>query len=110
MERYREAAARVLNSRFLPFVLLLQKRQAAMNLFELTRALVDIDPPKNHKNPGGDSFSAHLPPIPAPHNGKIERPPVKQNRDTFFACGGEPIIPFSTQMDPVPPFFASQED
>jgi acetylornithine deacetylase len=110
MERYREAAARVLSSRFLPFVLLLQKRQAAMNLFELTRALVDIESTTNHEKQVGDYLFAHLSALAAQHNGQIERIPVESNRDNVFACWGEPIVTFSTHMDTVPPFFASHED
>src|SRR6266478_8193163 len=110
MERYREAAARVFSSWFLPFVLLLQKRQAAMNLFELTRALVDIESTTNHEKHVGDYLFAHLSAIAARHNGQIERIPVEPNRDNVFGCWGEPIVTFSTHMDTVPPFFASRED
>src|SRR5467141_1225851 len=110
MERYREAAARVFSSWFLPFVLLLQKRQAAMNLFELTRALVDIESTTNHEKHVGDYLFAHLSAIAARHNGQIERIPVELNRDNVFACWGGPIVTFSTHMDTVPPFLASHED
>jgi acetylornithine deacetylase len=110
MERYREAAARVLSSRFLPFVLLLQKRQVAMNLFELTRALVDIESTTNHEGKVGDYLFAHLSALAARHNGQVERIPGEPNRDNVFACWGEPIVTFSTHIDTVPPFFASHED
>src|ERR1700693_1948300 len=110
MECYREAAARVLSSRFLPFVLLLQKRQVAMNLFELTGALVDIESTTNHEGQVGDYLFAHLSASATRHNGQIERIPVEPNRDNIFACWGEPIVTFSTHMDTVPPFFASHED
>src|SRR5882762_4359183 len=110
MERYREAAARVLSSRFLPFVLLLPKRQVAMNLFELTRALVDIESTTNHEKHVGDYLFAHLSAIAARHNGQIERISVEPNRNNIFAFWGEPIVTFSTHMDTVPPFFASHED
>src|SRR6266446_4363968 len=110
MERYREAAARVLSSRFLPFVLLLQKRQVAMNLFELTRALVDIESTTNHEGNVGDYLFAHLSAMAARHNGQIERMPVEPNRDNVFACWGEPMVTFSTHMDTVPPFSTSHED
>src|SRR6267143_202488 len=81
-----------------------------MNLFELTRALVDIEPTTNHEKHAGDYLFAHLSAIAARHNGQIERIPVEPNRDNVFACWGEPIVTFSTHMDTVPPFFASHED
>ena len=81
-----------------------------MNLFELTRALVDIESTTNHEGKVGDYLFAHLSAIAARHNGQIERIPVEPNRDNVFACWGEPIVTFSTHMDTVPPFFASRED
>jgi len=81
-----------------------------MNLFELTRALVDIESTTNHEGKVGDYLFAHLSAMAARHNGQIERIPVEANRDNVFACWGEPIVTFSTHMDTVPPFFASRED
>src|SRR6266850_2289657 len=81
-----------------------------MNLFELTRSLVDIESTTNHEKDVGDYLFAHLSAIAARHNGQIERMPVEPNRDNVFACWGEPIVTFSTHMDTVPPFFASRED
>src|SRR5712664_3698946 len=81
-----------------------------MNLFELTRALVDIESTTNHEKHVGDYVFAHLSAIAARHNGQIERIPVELNRDNVFACWGGPIVTFSTHMDTVPPFFASHED
>ena len=81
-----------------------------MNLFELTRALVDIESTTNHEGNVGDYLFAHLSAIAARHNGQIERMPVEPNRDNVFACWGEPIVTLSTHMDTVPPFFASHED
>src|SRR6266850_4996853 len=81
-----------------------------MNLFELTRSLVDIESTTNHEKDVGDYLFAHLSAIAARHNGQIERMPVEPNRDNLFACWGEPIVTFSTHIDTVPPFFASRED
>jgi acetylornithine deacetylase len=81
-----------------------------MNLFQLTRALVDIESTTNHEEKVGDYLFAHLSAIAARHNGQIERIPVEPNRDNVFAFWGEPIVTFSTHMDTVPPFFASHED
>jgi len=81
-----------------------------MNLFELTRALVDIESTTTTKNTWATTFSRTLSAIAARHNGQIERIPVELNRDNVFACWGGPIVTFSTHMDTVPPFFASHED
>jgi len=81
-----------------------------MNLFELTRALVDIESTTNNEKHVGDYLFAHLSTIAARHNGQIERIPVEPNRDNVFAYWGEPIVTFSTHIDTVPPFFASHED
>ena len=81
-----------------------------MNLFELTRALVDIESTTNHEGKVGDYLFAHLSAIATRHNGQVERIPVEPNRDNVFACWGEPTTTFSTHMDTVPPFFTSHED
>src|SRR5467141_5150280 len=81
-----------------------------MNLFELTRALVDIESTTNHEEKVGDYLFAHLSAIAARHNGQIERILVEPKRDNVFAFWGEPIVTFSTHMDTVPPFFGSRED
>lgn len=81
-----------------------------MNLFELTRALVDIESTTNHEKNVGDYLFAHLSAIASRYNGRIERMPAEANRDNLFACWGEPIVTLSTHMDTVPPFFASHED
>jgi acetylornithine deacetylase len=81
-----------------------------MNLFELTRALVDIESTTNHEKNVGDYLYAHLSPLAARHNGRIERIPAEPNRDNIFASWGEPVVTLSTHMDTVPPFFGSRED
>lgn len=81
-----------------------------MNLFELTRALVDIESTTNHEKDVGDYLFAHLSAIAARHNGQIERIPVEPNRDNVFVFWGEPIVTLSTHMDTVPPFSTSRED
>ncbi len=81
-----------------------------MNLFELTRALVDIESTTNHEGKVGDYLFAHLSAIAERHNGQIERILIEPNRDNVFSCWGEPIVTFSTHMDTVPPFLASRED
>jgi acetylornithine deacetylase len=116
MKRYREAAARVFPSRFLPFFSLLPKNSRAlkisvdMNLFELTRALVDIESVTNNEEQVGEFLFAHLSALASRHEGHIERIPVAPQRENIFVRWGDPIVTLSTHMDTVPPFFPSNED
>jgi len=71
-----------------------------MNLFELTRALVDIESTTNHEEKVGDYLFAHLSAIAARHNGQVERIPVEPNRDNVLAFWGEPMVTFSTTWIP----------
>jgi acetylornithine deacetylase len=81
-----------------------------MNLFELTRALVDIESTTNHEKNVGDYLFAHLSALATRREGHVERIPAEPNRDNIFASWGEPVVTFSTHMDTVPPFFGSRED
>jgi len=81
-----------------------------VNIFEFTRALVDIESTTNHEKNVGDYLFAHLSTLAARHNGCIERIPAEPNRDNIFAAWGEPLVTLSTHMDTVPPFFGSRED
>ncbi len=81
-----------------------------MNLFELTRALVDIESVTNNEKQVGDFLFAHLSALASRYGGRIERITAEPGRDNVFAAWGEPIVTLSTHMDTVPPFFASNED
>ena len=81
-----------------------------MNLFELTRALVDIESTTGHEKNVGDYLFAHLSALAARSNGSVERIPAEANRDNIFACWSQPTVTLSTHMDTVPPFFPSRED
>jgi acetylornithine deacetylase len=81
-----------------------------MNLFELTRALVDIESVTNNEKQVGDFLFAHLSALASRYEGHIERIPVAPQRDNIFVRWGDPIVTLSTHMDTVPPFFASNED
>jgi acetylornithine deacetylase len=81
-----------------------------MNVFELTRALVDIESTTNNEKNVGDSLFAHLSALAEQYDGRIERIAVGPNRDNILAYWGDPIVTLSTHMDTVPPFFASRED
>jgi acetylornithine deacetylase len=110
MERYREAAAPSSILAVPSFRFAHPENIAEMNLFELTRTLVDIESTTNHEKNVGDYLFAHLSRLAARSNGHVERMPAEPNRDNLFACWGEPDVTLSTHMDTVPPFFASRED
>src|SRR5881396_3200712 len=81
-----------------------------MDLFALTRALVDIESTTNHEKNVGDYLFAHLSVLASRHNGRIERIPAEPNRYNIFVFWGELAVTLSTHMDTVPPFFPSRED
>jgi len=81
-----------------------------MNLFELTRALVDLDSTTDREKPVADYLHTYLTQLAKRHIGVVERVPVAPERDNIFACWGHPIVTLSTHMDTVPPFFPSRED
>ncbi|HEV2195710.1 MAG TPA: M20/M25/M40 family metallo-hydrolase [Candidatus Acidoferrum sp.] len=81
-----------------------------VQLFELTRALVDIESTTNHEKNVSDYLFAHLSTLAGRSNGKVQRMRAEQNRDNLFAAWGEPVVTLSTHMDTVPPFFGSSED
>jgi acetylornithine deacetylase len=81
-----------------------------MNLFELTRTLVDIESTTNHEQNVADFLFAQLSMLAARSNGRLERIAVEPGRDNLFASWGKPLVTLSTHMDTVPPFFPSLED
>jgi acetylornithine deacetylase len=81
-----------------------------MNLFELTRALVDIESTTNREQQVADFLFTQLSFLAARTSGRLERIEVEPNRDNVFVCWGQPIVTLSTHMDTVPPFFPSLED
>ena len=82
-----------------------------MNVFELTRALVDIESITNNEERVGNYLYDYLAPLAALYDGEIERIEVEPRRFNVFARWGEPlIVTLSTHIDTVPPFIASRED
>jgi acetylornithine deacetylase len=81
-----------------------------MDLFELTRALVDIESVTNNEAKVGDFLFRHLSQLAAKHVGCVERMDVEAQRFNVFASWGKPVVTMSTHMDTVPPFFPSRED
>jgi len=81
-----------------------------MNLFELTRALVDIESITGNEERAGQFLSGHLSKLAARYGGRVERMEVEPRRFNVLAEWGEPVVTLSTHMDTVPPFFSSRED
>src|SRR5579862_5701468 len=82
-----------------------------MNVFELTRALVDIESITNNEEAVGRFLLETLAPLAARFGGRLERMEVEPRRFNVFAHWGDKLhVTLSTHMDTVPPFFASRED
>ncbi len=81
-----------------------------MQVFELTRQLIDIESiTPNEREIGG--FLWHLlSPLARRFQGQAERMFVEKDRDNIFVQFGNPLVVLSTHMDTVPPFFPSRED
>jgi acetylornithine deacetylase len=79
-----------------------------MDIFQLTRALIDIDSVTGSERRIGDFLFERLRALAA--DGRVERMPVTGERFNVFASWGRPEVVLSTHMDTVPPFFPSSED
>jgi acetylornithine deacetylase len=81
-----------------------------MNVFELTRRLVDIESVTGNEEEVGCFLSGHLSALAARTGGSVEVMDVEPRRSNVFARWGNPVVTLSTHMDTVPPFFPSSED
>lgn len=82
-----------------------------MNVFELTRALVDIESITENEERAGLYLSEVLTPLVERHGGTLERMEVAPRRFNVLAWwGSSPAVTLSTHMDTVPPFYPSRED
>ena len=81
-----------------------------MNVFELTRALVDIESITENEECIGNTLFAHLSKLAERYGGRVERMPVAPKRFNVLAWWGDPVVTLSTHIDTVPPFFPSRED
>lgn len=82
-----------------------------MNVFELTRALVDIESITGNEENVGVYLFDYLSKLASRYGGRIERMEVEPHRFNVFAQWGDtPAVTLSTHMDTVPPFFPSRED
>jgi acetylornithine deacetylase len=81
-----------------------------MNVFELTRELIDIESISGNEERLGDVLFERVSNLASKYNGHAERIEVEPKRFNVFAYWGNPVVTLSTHMDTVPPFFPSRED
>ena len=81
-----------------------------MNIFELTRTLVDIESISDNEMDVASRLHDELAVLTSASGGRVERMEVTANRFNVFAYWGNPLVTLSTHMDTVPPFFPSRED
>jgi acetylornithine deacetylase len=81
-----------------------------MNVFEMTRALVDIESITENEGWVAAYLHDHLTKLASRTGGQVERMDVERDRFNVLATWGRPVVTLSTHMDTVPPFFPSRED
>jgi acetylornithine deacetylase len=82
-----------------------------MHVFELTRALVDIESITNNEERVGLYLFDYLSKLAERYGGRVEKMDVEPHRFNVFASWGDRVVAtLSTHMDTVPPFFPSRED
>ncbi len=81
-----------------------------MDVFELTRRLIDIESITPNEREVGDFLAGRLEDLARRFDGRFERMPVEDGRENVFVGFGDPVVVLSTHMDTVPPFIASRED
>jgi len=81
-----------------------------MNVFELTRKLIDIESVTPNEEAIGLWLLDYLRPLADQYDGSVETLDVEPHRFNVFAHWGEPTVTLSTHLDTVPPFFPSRED
>ena len=82
-----------------------------MNVFELTRALIDIESISENEEQVGRYLYSYLAPLAARYGGSIELIEVEPRRFNLFAQWGDRLaVTLSTHIDTVPPYIPSSED
>jgi acetylornithine deacetylase len=81
-----------------------------MNVFELTRTLIDIESITPNEREVGEFLFQHIGDLASRFQGVAEKMSVEPGRDNVFVRFGDPVVVLSTHMDTVPPFIPSRED
>jgi acetylornithine deacetylase len=109
VERYRERSTQ--GRRVFSFPYVSSPKPNFMDVFALTRALIDIESITNNEEAVGKHLYDCLSSMAVRFGGRVERMEVEPRRFNVFAQWGDrPTVTLSTHMDTVPPFFASRED
>lgn len=77
-----------------------------MDIFELTKALVNIESVTGHERACAEFLRSYL----VARSFEVELQPVSRDRSNVFAKKGKPDVVLSTHIDTVPPFFLAHED
>jgi acetylornithine deacetylase len=77
-----------------------------MDLFELTKSLVNMASVTGHEKACAEFINGYLVQL----GFQAELMPVSRDRSNVFATWGKPDVVLSTHMDTVPPFFPAHED
>jgi len=81
-----------------------------MDLFGLTRTLIDLDSTTGRERPVVEFLSTQLSALATRYQGRLERMNAAPGRDNLLVCFSNPTVTLSTHMDTVPPYFPSRED
>lgn len=81
-----------------------------MDVFSLTRALVDIESVTGNEEQIGDYLYGLLGTLTQRFGGSVEKMEVEPRRNNILACFGQPVVTLSTHLDTVPPFIPARED
>lgn len=81
-----------------------------MDVFSLTRTLVDIESVTGGEERIGEYLFSLLGGLAARFGGQVEKMEVEPGRNNVLASFGQPVVTLSTHLDTVPPFFPSRED
>jgi len=77
-----------------------------MELFELTKALINIESVTGHERACAEYLGSYL----AGRNFEVVLQPVSRDRSNVYARVGKPEVVLSTHIDTVPPFIPARED
>jgi acetylornithine deacetylase len=81
-----------------------------MDVFELTRTLIDIPSVTPEEEQVGLWLYDYLSRIASTHDGTVDKIEVEPHRLNIVATFGVPTVTLSTHIDTVPPFIPSRED
>jgi acetylornithine deacetylase len=82
-----------------------------MDVFALTRTLIDLESITGNEEQVGNYLHDSLTPLASRYGGRVERMTVEPRRFNVFAQWGDRLdVTLSTHIDTVPPFIAARED